>query len=146
MSRSSTSPASSGASFSYALIRVSPRVERGEVVNAGIVVHCPERGFLGARAVLNASRMRAISDEVDLTAVEQHLRALLAIAAGLPAGGPIAELSQSERFHWLSAPRSTIIQPSRVHTGVTDDPARTLDELFHRLVSAEHDIELAAAG
>jgi hypothetical protein len=128
------SPESQGASYSYALIRVVPRVERGECINVGVVLFCAARAFLGARAILDAARLRALSTELDLDAVERHLQALLQIVAGDHKGGPIAELPAGERFHWLSAPRSTIIQPAPVHGGVTDDPQSTLDDLFSELV------------
>lgn len=143
MDRNNTPPVSHGESFSYTLIRVSPRVERGESINTGIVLYCPAHRYLHARVVLNATRLRALSPNLDTVTVNQHLQAVVDIAAGHPAGGPIAQLSQSERFHWLSAPRSTIIQPSKVHTGITNEPAQTLDRLFHDLVAADLDIELA---
>lgn len=133
---------SPAASFSYALIRVLPRVERGESLNVGIVLYCPALSFLGARAVLDPTRLSAFSADVEAEVVKLHLRALLAIAAGDPSGGPIAELPPSERFHWLSAPRSTLIQPAPIHSGVTTDPAGTLNALFRDLVATDDTGEL----
>jgi hypothetical protein len=121
--------------FQYAVVRVVPDVERGEFVNAGVIVFCRPRRFLAARMALDEGRLRALSPGVDLRAVRAHLDAVERIAAGDPTAGPIAALPPSERFHWLVAPASTMIQPSPVHTGLSDDPAGELDRLLHRLVS-----------
>ena len=121
--------------FDYAILRVVPRVERGERVNAGVVLHARRRGFLAARTGLDEAGVRALDLDVDVEAVRAHLRAIERIAAGDPAAGPIAALDRSERFGWLVAPSSTIIQPSRVHTGLCDDPQATLDHLFDALVA-----------
>ena len=137
MGRRPMYPESPGASYSYTLIRVVPRVERGEYVNVGVVVFCSARAFLGARVVLDPTRLRALAPQLEMAHVERHLRALLHIANGDARGGPIAELPPSERFHWLSAPRSTIIQPAPAHGGVTNDPQTTLDELFANLVRTD---------
>jgi hypothetical protein len=120
--------------FQYAILRVVPRVERGECVNAGVVLFCRPRHFLAARIALAEARLRALAPDVDLPAVRGHLEAIERIAAGDPAAGPIAALPPSERFHWLVAPSSTIIQSSPVHTGLSDDPARELEHLVARLV------------
>jgi hypothetical protein len=120
--------------YDYAIIRVVPRVERGEQINAGVVLSCATADFLGARVALDASRLLAIAPEIDVAEIEQALRVVEWIAAGDPRGGPIAALSRSERFHWLVAPRSAIIQPSVVHTGLCDDPTAALDKLLDRLV------------
>lgn len=117
------------ASFDYALLRVVPRVERQEFINAGVVVYCPEKRYLAARVRLHEARLKALWPEVDLVLVAQHLEAVERICAGDPAAGPIAQLSQRERFHWLTSPRSTIIQPSPVHTGVCDATDALLDRL-----------------
>jgi hypothetical protein len=117
------------ASFDYALLRVVPRVERQEFINAGVVVYCPEKRYLGARVRLDEARLQALWPEVDAALVGQHLAAVERICAGDPAAGPIAKLSQRERFHWLTSPRSTIIQPSPVHTGVCDGTDQLLDRL-----------------
>ena len=120
--------------FAYAIVRVVPRVERGESMNAGIVLLCRPKRFLGARVALDEGRLRALDPGCDADEVRGHLAVIERIAAGDPAGGPIAALSQAERYHWLVAPSSTIIQPSEAHTGLTDDPAATLDHLFATLV------------
>jgi len=120
--------------FAYAIVRVVPRVERGESMNAGIVLLCRPERFLGARVALDEGRLRALDPGCDADEVRGHLAVIERIAAGDPAGGPIAALSQAERYHWLVAPSSTIIQPSEAHTGLTNDPAATLDHLFATLV------------
>ena len=120
--------------FQYAIVRVVPRVERGECVNAGVVLFCRPRRFLAARTELDEARLRALAPDVDVAAVHGHLDAIERIAAGDLAAGPIAALPASERFHWLVAPSSTIIQPSPVHTGLSDDPAGELEHLVARLV------------
>jgi hypothetical protein len=120
--------------FQYAIIRVVPRVERGECMNAGVVLLCRPKRFLAARVALDEARLRALAPEVDPTTIEEHLAAIERIAAADPAAGPIARLGQGERFHWLVAPSSTVIQPSEVHTGLCDDPATELAHLMDRLV------------
>jgi hypothetical protein len=116
------------------MLRVVPRVERGECVNAGVVLFCRPRRFLAARVALDEARLLALAPDVDLAAVRGHLDALGRIADGDPAAGPIAALPPSERFHWIVAPASTIIQASPVHTGLTDDPEGELERLLARLV------------
>ena len=103
-------------------------------MNAGVVLFCRSLGFLAARIELDEARVRALAPEVDLDSVRSHLDALARIAAGAPAAGPIAALPASERFHWLVAPASTVIQCSPVHTGLSVDPARELERLVERLV------------
>ncbi len=122
--------------FAYAVVRVVPRVERGESINAGIVLLCRPRRFLRARVALDEARLRALDPACDPADVWAHLEAIERIAAGDPSGGPIAALAQAERYHWLVAPSSTIIQPSEAHTGLTDDPDATLEHLFATLVLA----------
>jgi Protein of unknown function (DUF3037) len=122
--------------FQYTILRVVPDVERGERLNVGVIVYSPERRFLGARIHVDAERLGALAPQLDPAELERHLQALAAIADGDPAGGPLAALSQSERFGALSAPSSTTVQPSEVHTGVCEEPAKVLDELFERLVLA----------
>jgi hypothetical protein len=124
----------SASPFQYAIVRVVPRVERGECLNAGVVLFCRPRRFLAAQVALDEARLRALAPDVDLDAVRTHLEALRRIAAGDAAAGPIAALPPSERFHWLVAPASTIIQCSPVHTGLTDDPEHELEHLLDRLV------------
>ena len=121
-------------SFDYAIIRVMPRVERGELVNAGVILFCLERDFLRARIEVNEPRLLALWPQIDLELVRQHLEAIPKICAGSPDAGPIARLSLRERFHWLVAPRSTMIQVSPVHAGLCDSPERVLDELFCQMV------------
>ncbi len=120
--------------FQYAVVRVVPRVERGESLNAGVILLCRPRRFLGARVGLDVARLRAIAPDVEPATIKTHLAGIEKIAAGDPAGGPIASLGQGERFHWLVAPSSTVIQPSEVHTGLCDDPDAELDHLFEQLV------------
>jgi hypothetical protein len=120
--------------FQYAALRIVPRVERGEAVNAGVVLFCRPLRFLGARTQLDEALLRALAPDCDPSAVAALLGTMERIAAGAPDGGPIARLPPSERFHWLVAPASTIVQPGPVHTGLTSDPAAELDRLFVRLV------------
>jgi hypothetical protein len=120
--------------FSYAVYRIVPRVERGERINAGVVVFSRPLGFLAVRTELDAERLAALWPELDPESVRPHLEALERIAAGDPSAGPIAELDLTARFHWLVSPSSTIIQPSHVHTGLCADPVRELDKLFESLV------------
>ena len=117
------------ASFDYAILRVVPRVERQEFVNAAVVVYCAERRYLAARVHFDAARVLALWPEADVGLIQQHLEAVPRICEGDESAGPIARLAQRERFHWLTAPRSTIIQPSPVHTGVCDATDDLLDRL-----------------
>jgi len=121
--------------FQYAIVRVVPRVERGECLNAGVVLFCRARKFLQARIALDEERLRALDPDADLEAIRAHLDAFARVAAGDPEAGPMAELPASERFHWLVAPASTMIQCSPVHTGLADDPAAELEKLVARLVA-----------
>jgi hypothetical protein len=127
-------PAPRRNAFSYAILRVVPSVERGERINAGVVLFCRQRGFLNARVALDERRLAALAPELDAGVVRAHLDGLVRVAEGDRAAGPIAALPQSERFGWLVAPSSTVVQPSEVHTGLCEDPGRTLDELFDELV------------
>lgn len=117
-------------SFDYAVLRVVPRVEREEFVNVGVVVFSPALGYLGCRIEVDEARLRALWPAADVEAIRRHLDAVRAVCAGDRAAGPIASLSLSERFHWLTAPRNTMIQPSPVHAGLCDEPEATLDRLF----------------
>jgi hypothetical protein len=121
--------------FQYAIFRVVPRVERGEALNVGVVLFSRRLSFLAARTELDEAALAALAPRCDAAEVRPHLEALERIAAGDPGGGPIAALEPSERFHWLTAPSSTIVQASPVHTGLTADPARELDDLFAKLVA-----------
>ncbi len=127
-------PESARSPFAYTILRVVPRIERGERFNAGVVLFCRQRGFLGAEVRLDERRLAALAPDARADEVRAHLEALVNVAAGEPQAGAIAELPPSERFGWLVAPSSTIIQPSEVHTGLTDDPRKTLDALFEELV------------
>ncbi len=124
--------------FEYAVLRVSPRVERGELVNVGVVLFCRTRRFLGVRVELGERQivaLRALAPDADLEAVRAHLASIRSIVDGEPSAGPIAQLEAPERFRWVTSPSSTVIQPSDVHGGVTDDPQGSLDELFERMTS-----------
>lgn len=120
--------------FQYLILRVVPHVERGEYLNVGVVLYSPELQFIGARVELDEARLAALAPDCDPAAVRPHLDALVAVAAGADSAGPLGRLSASERFGWLAAPASTVVQPSPVHTGLTDDPAATLERLFGALV------------
>jgi DUF3037 family protein len=120
--------------FQYTILRIVPRVERGECINAAVVLFCRQRDFLGIRIELDHARLRALAPDPDPATVEPHLDAIAAVVAGAPSGGKLAQLSPSERFGWVAAISSTVIQPSEVHTGLTDDPAATLEHLFESLV------------
>jgi hypothetical protein len=120
--------------FAYAIVRVVPRIERGERFNAGVVLFCRQRDFLEARVALDPVRLRALDPEVNESDVRAHLDAFVMVAEGDPLGGPMAALPASERFGWLVAPSSTVLQPSEVHTGLTTDPRATLEQLFAELV------------
>ena len=124
-------------SFDYATIRVVPRVDREEFVNVGVILYCATRAFLGARIVLTQDRthvVQALSPGFDVSEVEDRLTLIPLICAGDPAGGPIAQIPQNARFHWLVAPRSTVIQTSPVHTGLSDDPEAELEHLVKTMV------------
>ena len=121
-------------SYDYAILRVVPRVDREEFINAGVIVSCAERGFLEARVELDEQRLLALDSTIDLEAVRAHLASIPTICAGGANAGPIGRLSQRERFHWLVAPRSTIIQTSRVHTGRCTSPTDLLDHLLNVMV------------
>lgn len=121
-------------SFDYAVVRVVPRVERGEHINAGVILFCLEKDFLKARIEVNEPRLRALWPELDMDLVRRHLEAIPKICDAAPDAGPIGRLSLRERFHWLVAPRSTIIQISPVHAGLCDHPERALDDLFQKVV------------
>jgi Protein of unknown function (DUF3037) len=121
--------------FEAAILRVVPRVEREEFINAGVVLFCQARRFLAARIELDRRRLAALAPGlVDADEVQQHLEHIRLVCEGHDAAGPIGQLSQAERFHWLVAPRSTIIQVSAAHSGLTDNPSLTLDHLMETMV------------
>jgi hypothetical protein len=127
---------SSGNPFSYAVYHLVPSVERGERINVGVVVFSRPLQFLAARTGLDEGRLAALWPALDAATIRPHLSAIERVAAGEPDAGPIAQLDQTARFHWLVSPSSTIIQPSPVHTGLCSDPAAELDKLFETLVAA----------
>lgn len=125
------------ASFDYCILRVVPRVERQEFINAAVAVFCLEKRYLAARVYLDSARLRALWPEADEELIRSHLDAIPRVCAGDDAAGPIGRLSQRERFHWLVAPRSTIIQPSPVHTGLCAGTDHLLDRLEKQFLLQE---------
>ena len=121
--------------FDYVIVQVVPRVERDERLNVGVILFCPTAAYLGCRIALDEQRLRALGPDVDVAALSGQLEAIRAVAAGDVTAGPIAALPPSERFHWLSAPRSTIVQPTSPHAGLCDDPAAALEHLFETAVA-----------
>ncbi len=119
--------------YDYAIVRVVPRVERGEQINVGVIVHCKTLGFLDARFAFDRDRLRALDPTADADAIDKALGLIVAVCAGAP-DVEVGRLPQAERFGWLTSPRSTIVQTSPVHSGLGDDPAAALDELLRRLV------------
>jgi hypothetical protein len=122
------------ASFDYAIVRVVPRVERQEFINAGVIAFCLERKYLGARIRLDEERLKALWPDADVALIRDHLAAIERVSAGDLAAGPIAALSLRERFHWLVSTRSTIIQTSPVHSGLCDGTDEILDQLEQRFL------------
>jgi Protein of unknown function (DUF3037) len=123
-------------SYDYAVIRVVPRVDREEFINVGVIVSCPARDFLEARIELDESRLLHFDPTLDMVAIRAHLGSIPRICAGGPDSGPIGQLSARERFHWLVAPRSTIIQTSRVHSGRCTEPGPVSERLLDKMVRA----------
>ena len=121
-------------SYDYSIIRVVPRVDRGEQINVGVILSCPEKEFLDARIEIDEQVLRAIDPEIDVASVRANLDLIPAVCRGGPDAGPIGELPPRGRFRWLVSPRSTVIQPSPVHTGRTSDPAACLQHLMDRVV------------
>jgi hypothetical protein len=121
--------------YEYALIRAVPRVERGEFINVGVVLFCRERRFLAARLELDELRLRALSPELDIETLREQLGHIPIICAGGRPAGPIGDLPAHERFRWLTAPRSAIVQPSAVHVGLCTEPGSALDHLFSQNVA-----------
>ncbi|HEV7764075.1 MAG TPA: DUF3037 domain-containing protein [Thermoanaerobaculia bacterium] len=122
-------------SFDYAIVRVVPRVDRGEFINAGVILFCPTQGFLDARISLDRDRLAALAP-IDVPLVESHLDVIPVVCRGGAEAGAIGQLPQRARFHWLVAPRSTIIQMSPMHSGVHREPVVALEGLFRKLVLA----------
>ncbi len=123
--------------YDYAIIRVVPRVDRGECINAGVILSCVDADFLQCRLELDEARLRALDPGVDMDVVRDALAIVPAVCAGGPAAGPIGLMPPRGRFRWLVSPRSTIIQVSPVHTGRTTDPAGTLDRLLETMVRTQ---------
>jgi len=120
--------------FDYAVVRVVPRVERGEFFNVGLIVFCSEQAFLQARFSLNSARLQTMAPEADEALVVEYLELIPRVCGGGAEAGPIGLLTQRERFHWLVAPRSTIIQTSPVHCGLCEHPGAGLERLFRKFV------------
>lgn len=120
--------------FDYAIVRIVPRVERGEQLNVGVIVSCPVRDYLAADIAIDRDRLTAAFPWLDVDALTDALASIPLVAAADPRGGPIAAMPRSERFHWLVAPRSAVIQPSAVHTGLCEEPAAILPRLMTRFV------------
>ena len=120
--------------YDYAVVRVVPKVDREEFINAGVIVSCPELSFLEARIELNEARLLALDPSVDLELVRKHLASIPTICRGGDGAGSIGQLPQRQRFHWLVAPRSTVIQTSPVHTGRCGDPVAALEHLVTTMV------------
>ena len=121
-------------SFDYAIIRVVPRPEREEFINVGVILFSRTQRFLAARVALDGRRLTALDPRLDVDEIERHLALIPLLCAGDPAAGPMSQLSQAERFHWLVAPCSTVIQTSPTHSGLTRDPQAELDRLMARMV------------
>jgi len=121
-------------SFDYAIVRLVPRVDREEFINAGVVLFCLDKRFLDALVELDEARLLSLAPEVDLAVVRSHLEALPRICRGGAEAGPIGQFPQKERWHWLVAPRSTILQVSPVHSGMCEDPAQALEHLMETMV------------
>ena len=120
--------------YDYAIIRVVPRVERGEMINVGVILSCPDVDFLEARVEVDAARLQALDASLDVEATRANLEMIPRVCRGGAEAGPIGELPQRSRFHWLVSPRSTVIQMSPVHTGRTMNPSATLDHLLETMV------------
>ena len=129
-------PMPTPASYDYAVIRVVPRVEREEFVNVGIIVSCPAHDFLEARIELVPERIAALDATLDLDAIRSHLEAIPIVCRGGSEAGPIGRLSPRERFHWLVAPRSAVIQTSASHSGRCENPEALLEHLLDTMVRA----------
>lgn len=120
--------------YDYAVIRVVPKVEREEFINAGVILSCPDKEFLEAYIETDEQRLKAIDPLIDIELIKSHLIAIKAVCAGGHQAGHIAKLSQRERFHWLTSPKSTIIQMSPVHAGYCKNPAEELEHLVEKMV------------
>lgn len=120
--------------FEYATIRIVPKVEREEFINVGVILFCKRKKFVGMKYYINPEKLKAFSPDVDLEVFEDYLNAWIKVCDGSPAGGKIGAMELSDRFRWLTACRSTIIQSSNTHSGLCEDPQQTLEELFKKQV------------
>ncbi|SCF72169.1 DUF3037 domain-containing protein [Streptomyces sp. Cmuel-A718b] len=120
--------------FEYALLRVVPRVERGECFNVGVLVYCRAHSFVAARTYLDEAKLKALAPDADVVGVRAALRAVEGVCGGGAEAGQAAGDDAGRRFRWLIAPRSTVVQPGAVHTGLTTDPAGEVDRLLDLLV------------
>ena len=116
--------------FEYAVIRVVPQVEREEFLNVGVILYCPKLKFLQCMCTVDESRLCSFSNKIDLFEIKAHLHSFAEICRGSKDGGPIAQLDIPSRFRWLSATRSTVVQTSKVHPGLCEDPLKTLEKLY----------------
>jgi hypothetical protein len=116
--------------FEYAVIRVVPQVEREEFLNAGVILYCPKLKFLQCLCAVDETRLCSFSGKVDVEEIKAHLHSFAEICRGSKDGGPIAQLDMPSRFRWLTATRSTVVQSSKVHPGLCDDPLKTLKKLY----------------
>lgn len=123
--------------FDYAVIRVVPKVEREEFINVGVVLSCHDKDFLEAEFHIDEDKLKTFDPDVDLDIVKSHLKAIKEICAGGMGAGGLGKLSKRERFHWLTSPKSTIIQTSPVHSGYCDDPSKKLQHLLDTMVKNE---------
>lgn len=120
--------------YDYAIIRIVPRVDRGEQMNVGVILSCVDSDFLDLRLALDESRLRALDPTVDLESVQAGLTTLKAVCAGGSEAGPVGEMPPRARFRWLVSPKSTVVQTSAVHTGRTNNPQAALQHLFETMV------------
>ncbi|MEO5857803.1 MAG: DUF3037 domain-containing protein [Pyrinomonadaceae bacterium] len=120
--------------YEYAVIRVLPRVDREEFINVGVIVYCQSEEFLRAEYSVDEDRLTSFAASSDLTEVRRHLDSVCRICSGSDDSGPIGKMSLGERFRWLTSPRSTVVQTSQVHTGLTLDPEETLEKLVSQLI------------
>lgn len=122
-------------SFEYAIIRVVPRVEREEFLNVGVILYCQTHKFLQVRIHLDEKKLLMLSDSVDIDELKDHLHGLESISNGTSSGSPIAKLDLASRFRWLTAARSTIVQTSKVHPGICNDPVEKINKLYEQYVA-----------
>jgi hypothetical protein len=132
--RPSAAPPGERIAYHFAVLRVVPHVHTGACVNVGVALHARTAEFLGTRVITDEAALRRLVPDVDVELLARYLRSYEQIAAGDERGGPVALLPPSERFHWMTSPRSDVLQASPVHAGVTERPQETLEELFRSFV------------